>query len=403
MSIYARIIGRRIAPVLIALAVVLGLAIETVPAIATPLRENAPAAAPSLTLPKGVKGWSNPQSDSFYTGPNDKRFTNSLKAALKAAPAGATVRVSTYAISDATMVKAFKDAHKRHVNVQVTTWTRAYKANKKLINQLKKALGRNVTKPSYLKLCSGSCYKSGKDKAAQHAKIVTISNVLDTNGQQVRDVVFITSANFSKAAVTRTWNHSQLVVGCAKMYKALTSYIDGMKYDHTKYFKPVPACGYTLYLYPSARVTNPATTELKSLRAQLGCKVRVMMYVWTMSEAKTAEVIGKLRDDGHGHKCDVAVIVTSGQTAKGIIKILRKHHVRLYNARIHGRYLHAKVVAIAGKIGKKSVNDVFSGSANFSWSAMARNTDTQLKSSGKSRVQEAFDFFDRVAKMSKRL
>jgi len=382
-------------------AVLSGLAAESsLPVMAAPSQRIAPA----IKLPAGVvKAWSNPATQSIYTGPKDSDFVGELKDALKATPAGATVRAATYSISDMNVVKLFTDAKRRKVHVKFTSWTKAQKASPKQIGKLKRALGTNTEKSSYLKLCRGSCYISGSDSASQHAKIVTISSVINTKGKRVRDIVFITSANFSKAAVTRTWNHTQLIVGCSKIYKALTAYMDGMRHDKTKRnFRPVTACGYTLFLYPSAHLKNQAIETLKDVKCKATKStktvVRVMMYVWPSSQRVAAKQLAMLHKQG----CNVRVIVTSGTTNKGNVGVMRKAGVTVYDAKVKDRYLHAKLVVISGRVGKKLVDQVITGSANFSVAAIRRNNETQLVIRGEAHVREALNFFDRVAKKSRR-
>lgn len=398
---------RRYAQRLLSLAIVAvvlaGIAVGTTPTRAS-ATEYAKQIVPVVKLPAGVvKGWSNPRSDNFFTGPHDKRFVTTLKQALKAMPTGATVRLSTYALSDRSVVDALIDAKGRGINVRFTSWT---VATNSLIKKLRKVLGSDTTKASYLMLCRGSCYSKGADKSSQHAKTVTISSVFDAQGNRVRNIVFVTSANFSQHAVTDTWNHSQLIVGCAKIYTALASYMDGMKYDKTKRnFKPVSSCGYTLYLFPSAHMSNPAYDALAHTKCQATKSsktiVRIMMYVWTPAEMKAVTQLGRLQSE----HCDVAVVVTSGEsrTGKKIVDALKRYHIRTFDSRYQGRYLHAKIVVIRGRVGKKLVDSVWSGSANFSWSAIARNTDTQLRSNGASIVNKALTFFARVAHASKQL
>lgn len=406
------------------------------------------ASATTLAAPAAkADTWTLKDGDilSYPKGLGDSRaFTRTLIKAIKQTPKGATLAVSTYAISDMAIVKPLVAAKKRGVIVQFTTWTKganATKTSRKVTKALKKALGDisgakkfvkdKAANKSYYTACRGSCYMAGKDKAAHHLKTATISQLKTPSGQILRNVSFLTSANLSKAAVEKSWNHAYVMVNRSKIYNALRSYMLGMRYDQTKRYFPVVTDGpYTLYLYPQAKVVNPIATTVKQMR-EAKCEagkgygngrgkavIRVFVHYWTAPEYDVAEQVARL---SYKYKCDIGIIVSRKTARRGVVKRLLfvknkkgkftvRSGVRVYDAyqSKSGAYAHNKDWAFSGKLGKgkkaKNVNLLYTGSANMTETARARNTDVTLAvrgTEGAVSVANTLRFFNQVAKVSK--
>ncbi|TAH31977.1 hypothetical protein EYC58_04865 [Candidatus Saccharibacteria bacterium] len=409
------------------------------------------ASATTLAAPAAkADTWTLKDGDilSYPKGLGDSRaFTRTLIKAIKQTRKGAKIAVSTYAISDMAVVEPLVEAKKkRGVIVQFTTWTKganATETSRKVAKALKKALGDisgaktkklvkdKAASKSYYMACRGSCYVDGKDKAAQHFKGVTISELKTPSGQILRNVSFLTSANLSKAAVNKSWNHAYVMVNRSKIYNALRSYMLGMRYDRTKRNFPVVTDGpYTLYLYPQAKVVNPIASTLKQVE-QAKCAagkgygngkgkavIRIFVHYWTAPEYKAAVQVARL---SHKYKCDIAVIVSRKTARRGVVKRLLfvknkkgkftvRSGVRVYDAyqSKSGAYAHNKDWAFSGKLGKgkkaKNVNLLYTGSANMTETARARNTDVTLAvrgTEGAVSVANTLRFFNQVAKVSK--
>jgi phosphatidylserine/phosphatidylglycerophosphate/cardiolipin synthase-like enzyme len=184
--------------------------------ITSGVQATSASATPALTPAKPVDTWTL-RSGQIFSAPkglgNNRALVDTLIKIARYTPKGETITASSYAISDKQVAEALIAAKKkRGVNVQVTTWTHGAngtKTTRALSKKLKKALGTNTKAKSYYKLCKGSCYITGKDKAAHHAKVFLSSRVVTPSGQVLKNVALVMSANLSKAAAKKSWNQTR--------------------------------------------------------------------------------------------------------------------------------------------------------------------------------------------------
>lgn len=386
------------------LAMLLAWQAAAVPAVAT-----SPTKKPvdTWTLPSGVSMiFSYPKRFG-----NERALVDPVLKVIRYTPPGETISVSNFVISDKEIAKALVAAKKRKVNVQVTVGNqhaRATKAQRKIYDMFKKALGTDIKAKSYYKVCKGSCYDSN-NAAAQHAKVLLSSRVVTPSGKIHQYVTFISSANFSKRAAATSWNQTLVVVGDKKVYVDQKSYLDGMRHDKPKHgFSDTVSGKLTVHSYPTREKIN----QIAKLLDQTKCKaakgygkngktvIRVAMSLWTTPERPIAKQLAQLKKNG----CDVAVIVTKTWARRGVVRDLLKAGVPVWDSlTAKGEYNHTKMVIIDGKIGKHNRHLITAGSANFSGTAKWQNTENIGLVNDEALVSQGLKFFDDVAKQSKRV
>ena len=358
-----------------------------------------PVAGPIMSIPKGTGKAS--RSTAHLTA---------MRKAVKAAVRGTTIRATTYSSSYKPIIADFIAAKSRGVHVRFTTWHEDYAKNRKVLAPLRKALGTNTKKASYFKVCQGSCYRTGKDDAVQHTKIVTVGAVQAPKGIQ-RYIVFESSGTFSKAGANRSWNFTTVSVGRKKLYNAYASYIDGMRHDRTKKkFRQVKDGNTTVIFYPGG--PDPLLSTLKSIKSCKAAKgygvngkthIAVVMYVWRDSMSATAKQLVRVAKLG----CKVDVVITTPDTQSKIVAILKKGKLRLWDSRKKGkkgRYSHGKTWAISGRIGSNPKSLLTAtGSANLSKYALKYNTEVTVLHRSAAMRQFVVNALGHIARYSKRL
>lgn len=340
-------------------------------------------------------------------------YTRDIKNSIRYSPKGSTITASIYSITDWSVANEFIRAHRRGVNVQIITWdggVGSRPTSRAVSRALKKALGTNARARSYYRICKGSCYTTGKDGSSHHAKLVLFSKVSPPNGQKLYHVTFVTSANFSLAAIRSTWNHTQVIVGRKKIYDTLKSYVDGMRYGKTKRFSGAIKEGpYTLYLFPSSNPVNPVYNLLMRTRCQAAkgygangrTVIRVAMYLWTSSERKISKRLAQLAKQG----CNIRVVLTGPMARRGVVWDLLRAKIPVwdsYNGK-HNRYTHTKLVVISGKVGKQNQNLTIGGNVNFTYEALRQNTEVMVIANNKAQADQAWSYVNKMTENSVRI
>lgn len=421
--------------------------------VATAAPVPAPTVKKLAAAPKVEKRW-DARTDDVYNIPQggkgskaeQNRILDAYQRGLMAAPRGATVRVSTFSSGDLKTTGKVINADRRGVNVKYVTWKHtAYKDAKrpkkgynKSITRLIKALKTNTQKPSYIKLCNGSCVLDGS-KGTHHAKYMTIDRIIAENGRELRYISILGSANLSVSSATKSFNTAQVLVGNKVMFDALNQYITDMTKDRTKksgkkraIYPVVSSGGFTLWRSPKAD-SNPMYTELRNTKCttrkgfgvavQVTYKVRVKvkgkyktvtktrteyrtdikigMFYWTQFEKRTAMRLRELKKQ----KCRIQIAVKANDTNKSVLNMLKKDKFPLWTVEKSNGYLHAKGMSISGRVGGKDVKERFDGSTNWTKSANKYNSDTILRQRGLNAAQSYGEWFDRMvnSKAAKRL
>ncbi len=389
------------------------------------------AAAPSPTpqfrvaqkAPKTQEIWQYGNEDVYNipkkAGGNTRQQEAAIRPVLngiRSAPKGATINISTFSITYDPIAKAISKAISGGVHVNFVTWSHTAG---KWVKYLKSKLHK---KGSSLVVCKGSCATSGSGDT-HHAKFMTIDVVVGPGGKFVRNISVILSANLTYAAGRDSWNATRVIVGNAKIYKALNAYHVNLRKDKTiktkkgkVYHYPAVSSGsYTLWRMPAG--TNPMYDALKATSCTTSkgygqavkVKVKVKgktktktvyrtviqagMFIWSKAEMRTADRLVTLKKAG----CIVEAIVTGPSTNGTVKRKLKGAGIPLWSAQDKS-YIHAKTLRTDGKVSGKNRHWTFNGSYNWSYSARVKNSELVIRQDSAARSQQFKNWFERLHK-----
>jgi hypothetical protein len=212
-------------------------------------------------------------------------------------------------------------------------------------------------------------------------------------------VSMISSANITSTNSKKSWNNIHTVVGDAKVYESLKTYLDDMVKDKRDrhYYRTTSSGKYKLYLFPRAPKPGVNTVVLSEVLDHVRCSapaasggkstrtvIRVAMYSWSAPRNDIATKLWRLHDKG----CRVEVIYNSGRASTkvtrtllkrsatyGVIRVFDSWVDRNYNDRAE-LYMHHKVLTINGVwYGRPHTKVVYTGSQNFTANATDDNND----------------------------
>ena len=305
-------------------------------------KANVPVACPSIAtrtitnIPRAARGTSAQQFS----------FTEQVKCVVNATPRGQTIWITIYSYEIPSVVDALIKAHRRGVNVRVTSW--GERAHFPQTRRLMAALGKNPRARSYAISCVGSCLIGGT-VGIHHAKGIAISMAYRKVGRRavaVKDIVFVGSANFSYGNSVGSWNTTQLVVGDPRLYAGLAGYISATRWDrYQRLFPAVRSVSgkYEIHFSPAKKSDDPIYSLLKSVKCtykERGIKkrtvIRISVYKWTQGQMRLLKQIQKLKKKG----CNIAVITA---TTKREADILAKRTVRPLRSIVSARLAYSRI------------------------------------------------------------
>jgi phosphatidylserine/phosphatidylglycerophosphate/cardiolipin synthase-like enzyme len=200
----------------------------------TPTQSTTKAATPrpaTSTLIQFSDPWSTQMAAQF-------RLHRTQLAAIKAAPAGATIHLVMYTFATAWVGRAILAAHRRGVNVRVIIDDHE---NYRWTKRLQAALGTDQHRRSYVVRCHLACASdvtyprrrsAGTIRSYVHAKWL----IIDRSGTD-RDVVMIPSENLTPAAAEQS-NDLMVLRGDQAVYSFLRERFDIMRKDAGKAASP---------------------------------------------------------------------------------------------------------------------------------------------------------------------
>lgn len=321
-----------------------------------------------------------------------------VHAAIDNAPRGSRIRIAQYLFDIQSSADKLLEAHKRGVGVQMLIDDNGPSAQ---TTQVRKALGTDQTKRSYVATCKRGCMSS--QRSVQHAKFFLFSR----SGES-ENVSMISSANLYTGNTYTSWNNVHTLVGDTKVYGALNRYFDDMRKDkdNPNYYRTVTSGDHKLYFFPSAG-KDPFVDILQNVRCTgaapgYGNKgrtvIRVAQWGWSAARLEIARQLWRLHDKG----CIVQVLYNNGEVGPRVPKeLLRKSKkygvMRVDNAQIDtgGKpgpdvYLHHKVLAISGVwFNRPNTKVVYTGSQNFSGPGLRQNNEVTVRIKG-AAVHDAY-------------
>ena len=244
---------------------------------------------------------------------NRGQIATHVKRMIRSTQPRQNIRIASFSVGSKSIVDALIGARNRGVSVQVIGDAHLVDRKNDLYSKgfvrLRRTLGRDKTKTSWVNVCNNSCRGNAGNL---HAKIFLFSQV-----GAVSNIVVTGSANLTRMAVVGQWNHAR-TVSDPVAYNNLMNVFAQMAAD-----QPVSppnleyndALGHSwVFPWPAMNaVSDPVMTSLSNVQciytdaagATKRTKIRVNMYTWSDERGIwLATRVRQLWDSG----CDVAVL-----------------------------------------------------------------------------------------------
>ena len=396
---------RRLALAALGGAVALALAVTgceapmTIPSAVTPSASaSATSAAPTQSPTKGPPPaatttriqfsdpWSSRTAAQF-------RLHRTQVAAIKAAPAGATIHLVMYTFATEWAGQALLAAHRRGVNVRVIIDDHE---NYRWTKRLQAEFGTDQHRRSYVVRCHLACSSdityprrrsAGTIRSYVHAKWL----IIDRSGND-RDVVMIPSENLTPAAAEQS-NDLMVLRGDHAVYRFLRSRFDIMRKDAGTAYGTVTSGTVTMTMFPMPLpkgyqvkpdeplpvAMDPYLDYLRGIQCggDHSTTIRIAMYMWTYPRLEVARRFAELARAG----CRVIAIgqPLSPESDEGwdpeITKTLLDAGIELHQTG-GGVYLHSKIVTLDGwDTSDQRLRLAITGSSNFLLQALVASDD----------------------------
>jgi hypothetical protein len=235
-----------------------------------------------------------------------------------------------------------------------------------------------------------------------HAKYMLFSETKGSSGVARKNVVWVSSANFSVSGVDKS-NNAVTVYEDLDLYGGFVNGVwapmwDGTGYSNNDYYDASSGRGYfssvasksTVYVSPEAD-TDLWVERLKFVEPDSTCRIRVMQNVFRDTRIKVAETLRDLADRG----CVIQVLT---EEMEGDVRAtLNRDGITVRSDRL----VHDKTIIINAKYGDPpSAGNryiVFTGSHNLTLSALRYNDELILKLADSKPLHDLFvDHFERA-------
>ncbi|HEX5335060.1 MAG TPA: phospholipase D-like domain-containing protein [Propionicimonas sp.] len=396
---------RRVAVAAVGGAVALALTItgcvapSTMPSPASPTAVAATSAAPTPTPTKAGTPTAATSTRIQFSDPWSTRTAARFRlhrtqvAAIKAAPAGATIHLVMYTFATDWAGQALLAAHRRGVNVRVIIDDHE---NYRWTKRLQAALGTDQHRRSYVVRCHLACASdmtyprrrsAGTIRSYVHAKWL----IIDRSGTD-HDVVMIPSENLTPAAAEQS-NDLMVLRGNHAAYSFLRARFDIMRKDAGTAYGTVTSGSVTMTMFPMPlpedykvkpdeplpAAMDPYLDYLRDIQCggDHSTTIRIAMYMWTYPRLEVAKRFAELARAG----CRVIAIgqPLSAETDEGwdpeITRTLLDAGIKLHQT-AGGVYLHSKIVTLEGwTTSGARLHLAVTGSSNFLLQALVASDD----------------------------
>ena len=356
--------------------------------VITPSAEAAPAAAVRATV-AGQQVWAHFTNPSAHDG-RDDTIHDEVVRLIDNAPAGSTIRGTIYSLSVQPVAKALVAAEGRGVTVLVLIDGKNASVTGKALTIVKELRNeRFCTTPvaayESRSKAGGGCI-STSDSGDLHTKMFTFSSTTDPNGVRRSNVSWFGSANMTYASGSDQFNNAITVYGDAALFAGLNrNFADLWNRRHYRgndYYHSASGRGYykapsaTVYASPEGRgQTDTVVSRLNDVTPNASCQVRIGMNFVTAARPALLTLVKDLR----AKKCRVWMAVGSSggkvEMDRGVYDALTKAGVSIRRV----PDLHDKYFLVYGKFGKRYEYRVYTGSQNWSGSALNTNDEIFVK------------------------
>ncbi|HEU5484175.1 MAG TPA: phospholipase D-like domain-containing protein [Microlunatus sp.] len=349
----------------------------------------ADAASPVRATVAGRQVWAHFTNPAAHDG-RDDTIHDEVVRLIENAPAGSTVRATIYSLSVQPVAKALVAAEKRGVTVLVLIDGKNASqtgAALTIVRQLRNVRFCGYPAAAYEKKtrAGGGCI-STSDDGDLHVKMFTFTATTDPTGAPRTDVSWFGSANMTYASGSDQFNNAITVYGDAALAGGLNRYFADLwnrrHYPRNDYYNGPAKRGYyvaptaTAYASPEGRgQTDTVVSRLNDVTPNANCQVRIAMNFVTAGRPSLLKLVKSLR----AKKCRVWMTVGS---SGGKIEMDRSTYDSLTKAGVWIRrvsHVHDKYVLIYGKFDGRYEYRVYTGSQNWSASALATNDELFVK------------------------
>ena len=358
---------------------------------ATP-RDTVEPVAAAKTVKAKVDAPYTPKAGTVFNNPRGSRkkkraIITQIDRAIDGSAKGSTIRMAMYLFDLSSTADRLIRAHRRGVHVQILLDDGE---DSKQYKKVRRALGNNKSKGSYIFRCKRGCMSSVR--SVQHAKFYLFTRVGDA-----QRVSLVSSANPYTGNTGRSWNDLHTIIGNKTIWDSLNRYFTDMLRDKTNYnyFRMTTSGKYTLYFFPRTPPKGtagvPQLTALKKVKCTGVAKgygmngrtaIRVAMWGWTKWRTDIARQLWKLHDQG----CNVYVVLNNRRVGEKVYRALLKRSsrhgvMRVYDAWYGQRlYMHQKLLTINGNFnGDRSSKVLWTGSQNFTDEGNRVNNELLMK------------------------
>lgn len=346
------------------------------------------------------------QVDVTFNDPGSTVQWSKAAKLIDDAPAGSTIRIGLYNIENNAVLTAVKAAHNRKVRVFIVANGEHHEANDPAGAEergLATLLG-----PTRFTWCDGdspsasdACI-SRRGHGLMHAKYMLFSETKGSAGVARKNVVWVSSANFSKSGWDK-YNNAVTVYDDPSLYsgfvnKVWTPMWDGTPYPDNDYYDADSGRGYfssdasnsTVYVSPEAQ-RDLWVDRLDFVQPDDSCRIRVMQNVFRDTRIAVANKLRSLAAGG----CAIQVLTETMEPA--VFSALNRDGITVRT----DRRVHDKSVIINAKYGAPPSGAnryiVFTGSHNLTQSALRYNDELILKLADSKPLHDIFvDHFQRA-------
>lgn len=358
--------------------------------VSPPAAEAAPKSAkPVRATVGGYPTWAH-FTNPAAKGGRDNTIHKEVVRLIKSAPKGSTIRGTIYSLSVQPVAKALVAAEKRGVTVLILIDGKNQALPGKALaiaKRLKHVKFCGYPAAAYEKptRAGGGCI-STSDAGDLHTKMFTFTATKDPTGKKRSHVSWFGSANMTYASGSDQFNNAITVYGDAKLAAGLNkNFADLWNRRHfakNDYYKASANRG--LYRAPSATVyaspekagqSDTIAARLNDVKPNSKCQVRIAMNFVTSARPALLKLVKKLR----AKNCRVWMVVGS---AGSKIEMDRSVYNSLSKAGVNIRrtaHVHDKYFLVYGKFGKRYQYRVYTGSQNWSGSALSTNDEIFVK------------------------
>lgn len=291
--------------------------------------------------------------------PQERDIVNRVKQLIDRADRRQTVRLVTYSFNMTAVANSIIRAHRRGVRVRMIV---NHKVDGKQYNRVKRRLGTNPRKRSFIVKCGGSC-EGVRGWGTMHSKMYLRSD----------GMALVGSGNLSRNGTYNHWN-DLMVIEDPEVYRFLRDSFDRMVRDKPAAPRRLVTDKYWLQTGPFfGSVRNDPILELlepvkcKGTRGKAGYKNRtqvwINMFAWGGPRGRR---IARRVLELHGNGCRIAIIGGSS-IGKRIGTWLERRNVR-HRWHVEGKSdaSHNKWVVIRGRYGNdRSAWVTIGGSRNW--------------------------------------